>query len=816
MLETRTESPSDSPAEADPQAHIPPFPPEFGEDKGEFFKHYDKIQDELDEEMVKRLKENLDGMLVFAGLFAGVNSAFLAFTLELVSPDPFDDISSLLQQIMEGLRSPTSLPSMSFTPPLKAILINALFILSLSSALFASFFAVLGKQWLMLYRNRNGGGVDQQRWEQLRRSMGAERWGLVPVLEVVLPVLVQTSVIIFAVGLVSFLGTTSGTLAIFVLVPLVVASFLLVLFAGFSIWDVSCPFRHPISEILLRTPLLASAITRPFRRQKPTRGKKTLFLRFKTRLGNWWKCSRNGGMTRREEGKGTGSGRYNATAEASGQVGSGVVVQNVLSEDYKGLGSGIRDIKDEESGQAGVSVAVQDISSPTFQTADRPHRRREQWKSVVRTVVSSNRGAIEKSKTNFWSLIASLRALMSVLWESFWELELIRSIEDERVLQVESIKRVINISEDLSALYHAALNLRSITDPELLVLVCDDESTARGLRECYTESLEELNKKYSRDKPNPKLLRETLAFGTAFFHASISVASFDDFIEMLGIKGFDLPLESSEMSPRAAELTGKNCRQAHSFIRHFIWLQMRGLGPQPTELTSTTLAAIALWYAINGIPHSQDVIYGSKFRDALVSSEMSWASLQLLTFISNLPCRFYDADEMEPYQMEWLDWCRYAFVRVRKAYSMSKPTHELAVAIHTSLESDINFETNAILFKFAWKLFTKDDGDHFAKLGQHALAAGQYFICSLEREIRSMKAISSQEQEATSSSKEPSSPKAAGWKAASARKAAARLEIAREMCFTAMIECMGPRDGKVEYGYMFLGLETFKLTSWML
>ncbi|KIO19983.1 hypothetical protein M407DRAFT_221752 [Tulasnella calospora MUT 4182] len=55
--------------------------------------------------MVKGLKEQLDGMLIFAGLFAGVNSAFLALTLPLLSADPSDDISALLAQNKRHLDS---------------------------------------------------------------------------------------------------------------------------------------------------------------------------------------------------------------------------------------------------------------------------------------------------------------------------------------------------------------------------------------------------------------------------------------------------------------------------------------------------------------------------------------------------------------------------------------------------------------------------------------------------------------------------------------------------------------------------------------
>ncbi|KAG8924286.1 hypothetical protein FRC00_005276, partial [Tulasnella sp. 408] len=279
---------------------------------------------------------------------------------------------------MEGLKSPMSLPSMSFDPSLKAVIINALFTLSLSSSLFASFFAVLGKQWLMLYRNTKGGGVDQQRWEQLRRSLGAERWGLVPVLEVALPILIQAALIIFAVGFVSFLGTRSETLANFVLIPLVVASFLWALTAGISLWDVSCPFRHPLSEILLRTPSFFSAIARAFRRQKQARAKALLGRTMKKRLERL--------------GRGSGAERDEVMVDR---------------EEDKEVESGFPGAKDVETGQAGFGVMVQGSRSPPIpETADQPRRGRERWRSLINKVISKRRGAMKKSKTCFENLMA--------------------------------------------------------------------------------------------------------------------------------------------------------------------------------------------------------------------------------------------------------------------------------------------------------------------------------------------------------------------------------------------------------------------------
>ncbi|KIO18101.1 hypothetical protein M407DRAFT_246568, partial [Tulasnella calospora MUT 4182] len=71
-----------------------------------FYRYYDELADEIDEDLVKSLKAQLDGILIFAGLFAGVNSAFLALTLPQLSADPADDTNALLLQIALGAAQP--------------------------------------------------------------------------------------------------------------------------------------------------------------------------------------------------------------------------------------------------------------------------------------------------------------------------------------------------------------------------------------------------------------------------------------------------------------------------------------------------------------------------------------------------------------------------------------------------------------------------------------------------------------------------------------------------------------------------------------
>ncbi|KAG8937416.1 hypothetical protein FRC00_005888 [Tulasnella sp. 408] len=216
---------------APPVFEIPRPVEEFGQDGGKFYRCYDALAEEIDEDMVKGLKEQLDGMLIFAGLFAGVNTAFLALTLPLLSADTADDISALLAQnnailiqVLTGRNDtvPTAapLPSAGFSPSRDILAINALFSLSLAFAIISSFLAVLGRQWLVYYQKRSGSGPEKQRWEQLKRFLGAERWQLDRILDDILPSLLQIGLIIFCVSLILYLRRLSPAISVIVGIPI--------------------------------------------------------------------------------------------------------------------------------------------------------------------------------------------------------------------------------------------------------------------------------------------------------------------------------------------------------------------------------------------------------------------------------------------------------------------------------------------------------------------------------------------------------------------------------------------------------------------
>lgn len=276
-----------------------PLPPrEFGKDGGKFYRYYDNMAEEVDEDLTKALKEQLDGLLIFvspltffnlekdaengfqAGLFAGVNSAFLALTLPLLSADPADDTNALLAQnnaILlqlalgrnDSLPTGSIVPSATFAPSAKVVTVNVLFSLSLTFAIISSFVAVLGRQWLIYYRKRSGAGPDHHRWEQLRRFLGAKVWSLELILDDLLPLLLQAGLVTFCVAFAVYLQVLNFKVSRFVAIALYISLAVFVCSALGAAWDPFCPFQSPASHFLSWVVSQITIVPREFWRDQP-------------------------------------------------------------------------------------------------------------------------------------------------------------------------------------------------------------------------------------------------------------------------------------------------------------------------------------------------------------------------------------------------------------------------------------------------------------------------------------------------------------------------------------------------------------------
>ncbi|KAG8870776.1 hypothetical protein FRB98_001346 [Tulasnella sp. 332] len=248
----------------------------FGE-RGEFWTRYDRIADAHDKDMLERLHSNLDVLLIFAGLFSAVNTAFIVVTLANLSSNPSDETNTLLRLLVSHADNSTLLPNdtnQSLTVANAAIRQNCTFFASLCSSLLAATGAVLAKQWLVTYdRTGQTGSLETQSLRRTEKFLGAEAWGLQPVVEF-LPTLLLISLALFFVALVDFLWTVSLPVALVVLVFFAFGAFSYGFTVVAAAIDPKCPFQTSVSSRLRQTwltlvPLAQKASRKAFVQLRP-------------------------------------------------------------------------------------------------------------------------------------------------------------------------------------------------------------------------------------------------------------------------------------------------------------------------------------------------------------------------------------------------------------------------------------------------------------------------------------------------------------------------------------------------------------------
>ena len=198
-----------------------------------------------------------------AGLFSAVSSAFIIDVQSKLEPDPNETTAAYMQVLIHAVNGtlfPDADPNAVTWagPPPGVVVVQSLLYASLATSLFASFLAMLGKQWINRYlRNRGGSAVDKSRNRQ-RKLDGLEGWRFYLVIEA-LPVMLQLALLLFGCALSRYLWTISLTVAGFVL------AFTLFGVASYAFFTLTatlyynCPYQTPPS-ILIR--ILTRSVSR--------------------------------------------------------------------------------------------------------------------------------------------------------------------------------------------------------------------------------------------------------------------------------------------------------------------------------------------------------------------------------------------------------------------------------------------------------------------------------------------------------------------------------------------------------------------------
>ncbi|KAK1219617.1 hypothetical protein PQX77_017664 [Marasmius sp. AFHP31] len=161
----------------------------------------------LDDGLVGGWKEDIDTLLVFAGLFSAVVTAFTIESYQWLQEAPEDTTVALLKQISQQMNG-TSVPEPDmFSVSSSDVAINVLWFLSLIIALVDALFALLCKQWLREHRRhihtRTPGEALALRW---LRNQSLEKWH-VPAILASLPMLLELALFLFLAGLLELLRT---------------------------------------------------------------------------------------------------------------------------------------------------------------------------------------------------------------------------------------------------------------------------------------------------------------------------------------------------------------------------------------------------------------------------------------------------------------------------------------------------------------------------------------------------------------------------------------------------------------------------------
>ena len=234
-----------------------------------------------DETVVRNWKEEIDTLLVFvrvadfcmpvagltgrgqAGLYSAIVTAFIIESYQWLSQDPADTTIKLLEEISaklngnvqtRGLEQPLTLATgvVPFSAPFSAVVINSLWFVSLVAALSSAFIGILVKQWLREYmRPISITPIDGLSLRQIHYQ-ALKDWGVIEILSF-LPLLLQSSLALFLIGLLYFLWTLHNVVAS------ILTAVIAVVFVFYTATTVlpalrpSCPYKSPQSWLFLRT-----------------------------------------------------------------------------------------------------------------------------------------------------------------------------------------------------------------------------------------------------------------------------------------------------------------------------------------------------------------------------------------------------------------------------------------------------------------------------------------------------------------------------------------------------------------------------------
>ncbi|KDR84305.1 hypothetical protein GALMADRAFT_19977, partial [Galerina marginata CBS 339.88] len=167
-----------------------------------------------DETQCNAWKDEVQNLLIFAGLFSAVVTAFIIESYKTLKPDPNDTIISLLAVIANRLDNTTTPipvllsstgPGLHSSPTRSSIRINNFWFISLVLSLTTVLVGTISLQWIREHQNYpNLPPRDTYALFNMRAD-GLKKWHI-PKIFTALPLLLQSALVLFFAGIIDFLS----------------------------------------------------------------------------------------------------------------------------------------------------------------------------------------------------------------------------------------------------------------------------------------------------------------------------------------------------------------------------------------------------------------------------------------------------------------------------------------------------------------------------------------------------------------------------------------------------------------------------------
>ncbi|KAJ7601948.1 hypothetical protein DFH06DRAFT_1116181 [Mycena polygramma] len=209
-----------------------------------------------DKALVESWKGDMEGMLIFSGLFSASLTAFLIESYQTLRPDSGEVMVQLLSQITQQLGSNSSTaspgsPADPFQPTASSLVCNTFWFISLTLSITCALLATLVEQWAREFLHRTDKHPSPIRRARIFSFLyfGLRRFGMHTAVELI-PLLLHISLMLFLAGLVAFLLPVNHIMV--GLIASILGGFL-VIYAILTVLPVirlDSPFRTPFSNVL--------------------------------------------------------------------------------------------------------------------------------------------------------------------------------------------------------------------------------------------------------------------------------------------------------------------------------------------------------------------------------------------------------------------------------------------------------------------------------------------------------------------------------------------------------------------------------------